>query len=502
MHQVAQGDARLHFTFKAHQHRFRHIQRHHAGGGSKGHQAGARREGDADREAGVGVAAGADGIRQQHAVQPAVDDAVARTQGDAAAVHDEVRQRMVRGYVHRLRISSGVAEGLHYQVRGEAQAGQVLQLVAGHRAGGVLRAHGGHFRLTVGARTNTFYAAGAADHLLRQREAAAAFGHVFRLAEYVAVRQAQRFARFSGQAAAHDQRNTATGAHFVDQHVGFQFKARQQLAGFVIAHFAFERIDVDHVAHIEIGNVHFDRQRARIFHGVEEDRSDFAAQHQAAAALVRHVRDIVAHKPQHRVGGRFTGGAGADHVADVGQREAFRLQGFNLFDRPNRTRLIRLNAFAGIFQHRQRVQRDIRARPGVGGRRKVIGVGFAGDFKNGDGDFFRQRRAALEPLGVGPGLHHLLRILITRFRFLFHIVEAVEHQQGVGQGFGGNRRQLVVVQRINQRVNVVTALHGAQQFDGFFRGNQRGGCFAFGDGSKESGFNVGGFIDARGYAVD
>ena len=39
------------------------------------------------------VAAGADGVGQQQAVQPGVDDAVARTQGDAAAVGDEVGQR-------------------------------------------------------------------------------------------------------------------------------------------------------------------------------------------------------------------------------------------------------------------------------------------------------------------------------------------------------------------------------------------------------------------------
>ena len=43
--------------------------------------AGTGREGDADRETGVRVAAGANGIRQQQTVQPGVDDAVARTQG-------------------------------------------------------------------------------------------------------------------------------------------------------------------------------------------------------------------------------------------------------------------------------------------------------------------------------------------------------------------------------------------------------------------------------------
>ena len=120
------------------------------------------------------------------------------------------------------------------------------------------------------------------------------------------MRQTQRFTRFGGQAATDNQRNTATGADFVDQHVGFQLEVRQQLAGFVVTHFAFERINVDDVAHIQTVYVNFNRQRASIFHGVEEDRRNFAAENQTAAAFVRHVRNIVAHKPQHRVGGGFT----------------------------------------------------------------------------------------------------------------------------------------------------------------------------------------------------
>ncbi len=83
--QIAQGDAGLHLALEADQHRFGHVERHHAQRGGEGHQAGAGREADADGEAGVGVAAGADGVGQQHAVEPGVDNAVARAQGDAAA---------------------------------------------------------------------------------------------------------------------------------------------------------------------------------------------------------------------------------------------------------------------------------------------------------------------------------------------------------------------------------------------------------------------------------
>jgi hypothetical protein len=89
VHQVAQRHARLHLALEAHQHRFGHVQRHHAGGGAEGHQARAGREADADREARVAVAAGAHGVGQQQAVEPAVDHAVARAQRHAAAVADE-----------------------------------------------------------------------------------------------------------------------------------------------------------------------------------------------------------------------------------------------------------------------------------------------------------------------------------------------------------------------------------------------------------------------------
>ena len=66
------------------------------------------------------------------------------------------------------------------------------------------------------------------------------------------MRQTQRFARFGSQTATNDQRDTAAGAHFVDQHIGFQLEAGQQFVGFVVTHFAFERVNVNHVAHVQV----------------------------------------------------------------------------------------------------------------------------------------------------------------------------------------------------------------------------------------------------------
>ena len=62
------------------------------------------------RETGMGVAAGADGVGQQQAVQPGMDDAVAGLQGNAAPFGDERGQVLVHLDVGRLGIGRGVAE--------------------------------------------------------------------------------------------------------------------------------------------------------------------------------------------------------------------------------------------------------------------------------------------------------------------------------------------------------------------------------------------------------
>ncbi len=66
-------------------------------------------------------------------------------------VLDEVGQIVLQLDVDRLGVGGGVAETLHHQIGVEAEAGQLLELVAGHGPGGVLGADRGHARLAVGA---------------------------------------------------------------------------------------------------------------------------------------------------------------------------------------------------------------------------------------------------------------------------------------------------------------------------------------------------------------
>jgi len=74
------------------------------------------------------------------------------------------------------------------------------------------------------------------------------------------------------------------------------------------------------------------------------------------------------------------------------------------------------------------MQGNIRARPGIWGRREVIGVGFAGDFKNSYFNTVWHSVVIGKPLGGGPGFHNRFSIGITRFGLFVYVMKGVKHQ--------------------------------------------------------------------------
>ena len=59
----------------------------------------------------------------------------------------------------------------------------------------------------------------------------------------------------------------------------------------------------------------------------------------------------------------------------------------------------------------------------------------------------------------------------------------------------------LVFEQVDEGGDVVAAHHGAEEFDGFFGGEEGAGGFAFGDRSQKGGFDVAGGIDAGGDAI-
>jgi hypothetical protein len=156
---------------------------------------------------------------------------------------------------------------------------------------------------------------------------------------------------------------------------------------------------------------------------------------------------------------------------------------------------------ARVLQHGEAVQRDVGARPGVGRGREVVGVRLAGHLEDRDGLLRRHLRPAREPLGVGPRLHHGLRDLVAGPGLLFDVVEGVKHENGLLKTGGRRLRELRDVQKIDQRGDVVPALHGPEQLGGVLGRDDRRGRRALGNGTEEACLDVRGLVDAGGHPL-
>ena len=110
------------------------------------------------------------------------------------------------------------------------------------------------------------------------------------------------------------------------------------------------------------------------------------------------------------------------------------------------------------------MQRNIWTRPRVRSWRQIIGIRFTWHHKHGDRNFLGHFVFRGEPLCIRPGLDYLFGRFITSVGFFFDIVKSIEHQQRVRQGCGGFVSQFRIVQRLDQRLNIVATQHGAQNF--------------------------------------
>ena len=158
-------------------------------------------------------------------------------------------------------------------------------------------------------------------------------------------------------------------------------------------------------------------------------------------------------------------------------------------------------ALAGVFEHRQVMQGNIGAAPGVRCGRQVIGIGFTGHFENRHGDSAGHLGAVGEPLGISPALHDVFGVGIARLGFVGDVVKEVKHQQGLFERLRGHGSHLSVVQQVNQRLDVVAAHHGAQQLGGFGLGDQTHHQVAVGYSREKRRFDFGCIVHAGGHAV-
>mmetsp|Transcript_7519 Transcript_7519/g.14716 ORF Transcript_7519/g.14716 Transcript_7519/m.14716 type:complete len:408 (-) Transcript_7519:24-1247(-) len=260
-------------------------------------------------------------------------------------------------------------------------------------------------------------------------------------------------------------------------------------------------VEVDDLSHLHVAHIKLDGERSRVLHRVEEDGGDLRPEADAARALVGHVRDVLAHEPQHRVGGALAGGASADHIAYIGEGETLLLQRLHLLDRPDSPVLVRLDTLARQLQHSETVQRDIGTAPRVGSGRKIVGVGLSLDEEDGGGDLIRDIRPREKPLSLRPALHHLRGERVASLRLLLDVKEGIKHEQHVLKTLRSDGAKLLVVEKIHQSRHVVPSLHGAKQLGSQLGVHDGALGLASGDGGEKASLDIRSLVHTRGHAV-
>ncbi len=177
---------------------------------------------------------------------------------------------------------------------------------------------------------------------------------------------------------------------------------------------------------------------------------------------------------KHGVGGGLARGAGADHVAAIGDEVALGLERGEQLDRAELAGLVRRVAGARVLQHGERMQRDVGAAPGVGRGRQVVGVGFARYLEDRDREAFRHAGARGEPFGVRPGLQHGFRVGVAGIGERFHLVEIIEHEKRMLQRLRRRRAAFRTGEKRDQRLDVEAAEHRAEKLRRPHLGNERG----------------------------
>ena len=143
-------------------------------------------------------------------------------------------------------------------------------------------------------------------------------------------------------------------------------------------------------------------------------------------------------------------------------------------------------------------------RPGVGRRRQIVGVGFAGDLEDRDREAFRHAGARREPLGVCPGLDDGLRGGVARLAGVgkrLHLVEEVEHQQRILQPLRSRRAAFRTGEKIDQRLDVEAAEHGAEKLRRADLGDKGRRLFALRNLRQKLRLDLCGVVHARRDAV-
>ena len=80
-------------------------------------------------------------------------------------------------------------------------------------------------------------------------------------------------------------------------------------------------------------------------------------------------------------------------------------------------------------------------------------------------------------------------------------MKSVVNQQGVRKRLGGSIGRGVIIEQVDQRLDIIAAQHGAEDFGGAHRIDQINAGIALGHIGQKRSLDIGGLVNTRGNAV-
>ena len=106
-----------------------------------------------------------------------------------------------------------------------------------------------------------------------------------------------------------------------------------------------------------------------------------------------------------------------------------------------------------------------------------------------------------EPLGLRPRVHHFLRVTVARPRLRLDVVKRVEDEDGVRELRRRFGRELVIVEQLDERLDVVAPRHRAEQPHRVLLRDHWRGRIATSDCGEKAGLHICCLVDTRRHAL-
>mmetsp|Transcript_12313 Transcript_12313/g.23074 ORF Transcript_12313/g.23074 Transcript_12313/m.23074 type:complete len:209 (-) Transcript_12313:1220-1846(-) len=207
---------------------------------------------------------------------------------------------MVSHNIHWFRVRCRMAETLHDKIGTKSQTSQRSQFITGHGTSRILTSNRRHERLTILTRNNSLYSTSTTHHLLRKSVSLRlALGFLWQCESICHTGiTTKRYTSLGSDTTPNDKRNTSSSPNLIQNNGCLQLEFSNDLIGSSSTNLSLHGVDINGISHIQITNIHLNRQGTRILHGIKENGSNLSSNTYTSILHIWNMGNILSHEPQ------------------------------------------------------------------------------------------------------------------------------------------------------------------------------------------------------------